>query len=184
MDWLMPVALSLGIIAAVIGLGALGWRNRLARQQDIAAPSEAPKTLSEPLYLATGQYVVTTTAGDWLDRIAVHDLGVKSNATASIHEEGILIVRSGARDLFIQRAALRSVRLDRGMAGKFVEKDGLVVFTWALNGSDVDTGFRTRQAEARTGLLHAAAALVPADTQSPTDTPGPAQTHTPTKDIQ
>ena len=84
MDWLMPVALSLGIIVVVIALAALGWRGRLARQRDVTAPPEAPETLSEPHYVANGQYVVTTTAGDWLDRIAVHGLGVKSNATASV----------------------------------------------------------------------------------------------------
>ena len=177
MDWLMPVALSLGVIAVVVALGALGWRARLARQGDIPAPTDAPETLSEPLYLANGQYVVTTTAGDWLDRIAVHGLGVKSNATASVHEEGILIARSGARDLFISRPDLRGVRLDRGMAGKFVEKDGLVVFTWILNGTAVDTGFRTRQAADRTGLLDSATTLAPAD-------PRTSQAHNPTKDTQ
>ncbi|MHA7140774.1 PH-like domain-containing protein [Arthrobacter sp. Sr33] len=179
MDWLMPVAISLGTIAVVVALGALGWRARLARQRDIPAPSPAPETLSEPRYLANGQYVVTTTAGDWLDRIAVHGLGVKSNATASVHDEGILIVRSGARDLFISRPDLRGVRLDRGMAGKFVEKDGLVVLTWTLNGTAVDTGFRTREAAARTRLLDAAAALAPAAPST-----SQAQVHNPTKDTQ
>ncbi|MBG6180106.1 PH-like domain-containing protein [Arthrobacter sp. CAN_A1] len=184
MDWLTPVALSLGTIAVVVALGALGWRSRLGRQRDIPAPAEAPEVLSEPLYIANGQYVVTTTAGDWLDRIAVHGLGVKSNATATVHEEGILIVRSGARDLFIRRSDLTSVRLDRGMAGKFVEKDGLVVFTWTLNGTAVDTGFRTRQAEARTGLLHAASDLAPTDPRQAADRRTPSQTQNPPKDTQ
>lgn len=185
MDWLMPVALSLGIIVIVIALIALGWRNRLARQRDIPAPPEAPAPLGSPLYQADGQYVVTTTSGDWLDRIAVHSLGVKSNATATVHDEGILLVRSGARDVFIRRADLLGVRLDRGMAGKFVEKDGLVVFTWELNGAPVDTGFRTRQASDRTGLLTAASALAPTPPQTSTraQTSAPAQTHTP-KDTQ
>ena len=38
-----------------------------------------------PLAAAEGQYVATTTAGDWLDRIAVHGLGIRTNAELSVH---------------------------------------------------------------------------------------------------
>ena len=33
------------------------------------------------------------------------------------------------------------------MAGKFVEKDGLLVLSWMLGGHELDTGFRTRHAD-------------------------------------
>lgn len=177
MDWVMPVFLAAGITAAVLGLTALGWRNRQHRQEAIGAPDPAPANLPDPYFEAAGQYVVTTTAGDWLDRVAVHGLGVKSDATAAVSSLGILLARRGAPDVFIPRGALRGVRLERGMAGKFVEKDGLVVFTWTLHGLNVDTGFRTRHAPAKAQLLAAASKL--ATEPDPSATPDPQPEDTP-----
>lgn len=171
MDWLVPVALSLGLIIVLFGLVALGWRNRLRRQSHIAPPPAAPADLGAVLYEAQGQYIATTTAGDWLDRVAVHGLGVKSDATAAVFRDGVLFARSGAPDVFIAREALRSVRLERGMAGKYVERNGLVVLTWQLNDGAVDTGFRTRHAEGKNQLLAAAAALIE-DPQDSTEQTG------------
>lgn len=177
MDWLMPVSLAVGVTAVLLGLAALGWRNRQRRQNDIGAPDPAPANLPEPYCRAEGQYVVTTTAGDWLDRIAVHGLGVRSNATAEVSSSGILLARRGAPDVFIPRSSLRGVRLERGMAGKFVEKDGLVVFAWTLHGLDVDTGFRTRHALTKAQLVAAASKL--ATEPDPSATPAPQPEDTP-----
>ncbi|WP_051477012.1 hypothetical protein [Arthrobacter sp. Br18] len=143
---------------------ALGWRSRLKRQSGIGAPPAVPSDLGPVLYEAEGQYVVTTTAGDWLDRVAVHGMGIRSNAVATVHPEGVLLARVGAPDVFIPRDDLESVRLEGGMAGKFVEKDGLVVLTWRLLDKRVDTGFRTRHAAHKPQLLAAAAALAPGTT--------------------
>lgn len=174
MDWLMPVSLAVGVTAVLLGLSALGWRNRQRRQQAIGAPDPAPANLPDPYFEAAGQYVVTTTAGDWLDRVAVHGLGVKSDATAAVSPLGILLARRGAPDVFIPRSSLRGVRLEGGMAGKFVEKDGLVVFAWTLHGLDVDTGFRTRHAPAKAQLLAAATQLATAP--DPSADPQPEET--------
>lgn len=174
MDWLMPVSLAVGVTAVLLGLAALGWRNRQRRQQAIGAPDPAPADLPDPYFGAAGQYVVTTTAGDWLDRVAVHGLGVKSDATAEVSSLGILLARRGAPDVFIPRGSLRGVRLEGGMAGKFVEKDGLVVFAWTLHGLDVDTGFRTRHALAKAQLLAAASQLATAP--DPSADPQPEET--------
>ena len=167
MESLGWVALTVGIIAVVVGLMGLGWRNRLRRQADVPVPPEPPADLGPVLYEAEGQYVATTTAGDWLDRIAVHGLGLRGNAVASVHEDGILITRTGARTVFIPRGHLTAVQLAGGMAGKFVEKEGLVILTWRLGTQDVDTGFRTRHAAHKAQLLAATAALVPARSAPP-----------------
>lgn len=163
MEYLGWVALTLGIIVVVIALMALGWRNRLRRQAHVPAPPEIPVDLGPVLYEAEGQYVATTTAGDWLDRIAVHGLGLRGNAVAAVHPDGVLITRTGARTVYIPRADLISVSLASGMTGKFVEKEGLVVITWRLGTDGVDTGFRTRHATAKAQLVAAVAALVPAE---------------------
>ncbi len=156
------VLLPLGIIVVVVALMALGWRNRLRRQSDVPEPPELPGDLGPVLYEADGQYVATTTAGDWLDRIAVHGLGFRGNAVASVHSDGVLLTRTGAASVFVPRADLISVQLASGMTGKFVEKEGLVIITWDLGGKPVDTGFRTRHATHKAQLVAAIAALVPA----------------------
>lgn len=154
---------TLALIIVLLALFALGWRGRRNRQQGVQRPVPMPDGLEEPRFQALGQYVCTTTAGDWLDRIAVFGLGVKSNATAAVFDEGLLLVRSGAPDVWIPRADLQSVRLERGMAGKFVEKEGLVIVTWTLGSTLVDTGFRTRTAEDKTPLVSAITELLPGE---------------------
>ncbi|MDJ0355528.1 hypothetical protein [Paenarthrobacter sp. PH39-S1] len=131
----------------------LGWRHRLQRQAGIAPLPAVPQQLSAALASAEGQYVVTTTEGDWLDRLAVHGLGIRGNAVLAVHPEGIVISRSGAPDVFIPKDSYGGARTESGMAGKFVERDGLIVLSWRLGGHPVDTGFRTRQAAAKTPLL-------------------------------
>ncbi|HET7414493.1 MAG TPA: hypothetical protein VFI97_02205 [Arthrobacter sp.] len=155
MEQLTALLLGAGAIVVLLTLIGLGWRNRVQRQQHIGALPAVPTVLSPAMMHATGQYVVTTTAGDWLDRIAVQSLGVKSNASLSIHAQGVLLQRTGATDVFIPVANLTGVRTESGMAGKFVEKDGLVVMRWTLAGTAVDTAFRTRLA-AETGPLQQA----------------------------
>ncbi len=160
MQWMTPVFVAVAVAAALIALMGVGWRHRIRRQSEFGTPEEAPADPGDALFEAQGQYVCTTTAGDWLDRIAVHGLGIRSNAVVSIHREGVLFTRTGAPDVYIPRAALTGARLERGMAGKFVEKDGLVVLTWLMAGQPVDTGFRTRRAVDKTHLLTAVTALV------------------------
>lgn len=172
MDVIAAVVLSVLAILLLVGLMALGWRNRLRRQGPLAEPAGRPAKPGVPVYAAEGQYVVTTSAGDWLDRITVHGLGVKAVATAAVYDHGLLFDRTAGPDTYIPAAALRRVRLERGMAGKFVEKDGLVVVTWELDGALLDTGFRTRYAADKAPLLAALGALIqqrdPADPADPT----------------
>ncbi|MBG6225594.1 hypothetical protein IWX63_002167 [Arthrobacter sp. CAN_A2] len=183
MESLGWVALTVGIIAVIVALMGLGWRNRLRRQSDVPEPHEPPADPGPVLYEAEGQYVATTTAGDWLDRIAVHGLGLRGNAVAAVHEDGVLISRTGARTVFIPRGDLTSVQLAGGMTGKFVEKEGLVILTWDLGAQRVDTGFRTRHAANKAQLVAAIAALVPAGPARPgTARPDTARPDTPRRD--
>lgn len=154
------VVISLVAIVLLVGLMALGWRNRVRRQQTLQAPPVPPQDPGAPLYAAVGQYVVTTTGGDWLDRVTAHGLGNKATATAAVYPHGLLFDRSGDTDVYIGTQNLTGVRLERGMAGKFVEKDGLVVVSWTMDSQTFDTGFRTRYAADKTQLLAAISALI------------------------
>ncbi|WP_230854901.1 PH-like domain-containing protein [Arthrobacter terrae] len=172
MDRLFPTLLAVVLVLVIFALLWLGWRHRLQRQAGIAPLPVVPQQLSAALTSAEGQYVVTTTEGDWLDRLAVHGLGIRSNAVLAVHPEGILISRSGAPDVFIPRDSYSGARTESGMAGKFVERDGLIVLSWRLGGHPVDTGFRTRNAAAKTPLLTTLTDFAPVETGTP-------ETHTP-----
>ena len=154
------VVISLVAIVLLVGLMAVGWRNRQVRQQGLQAPPRPPEDPGAPLYAAEGQYVVTTTGGDWLDRVTAHGLGNKATATAAVYPHGLLFDRTGDSDVYIARENLTDVRLERGMAGKFVEKDGLVVVSWTMDSQLFDTGFRTRYSADKTQLLAAISALI------------------------
>lgn len=136
------VGLTIAVIIAAVMLIALGWRNRKRRQAEVPAPY--PDFPDTERHRFEGMYVSTTRAEDWLDRIAVHRLGVRTNAELVLGEAGVHFMRSGAPDVHIPYPALTRVQRSSGMAGKFVEKDGLVVVGWARDGSEFDTGFRPR----------------------------------------
>ena len=149
------------IALVVFALIAWGWRNRKRRQQDVAAPADVPEQVleQEPLSAAEGMYVSTVRGRDWLDRIAVHGLGLRTTARVEVHPQGIALLRSGAQNLFIAAEDVTDVRLESGMQGKFVERDGLLVISWLLGGDEVSTGFRTRAAADRDPMLHALQSL-------------------------
>ena len=87
MEKVLPGLAMLAVVAVVFVLIWIGWRNRLRRQSDIEQLPAVPAGLGEPLASADGQYVASTTAGDWLDRIAVHGLGIRTNAQ-TLHPPG------------------------------------------------------------------------------------------------
>ncbi|BCW48613.1 hypothetical protein [Arthrobacter sp. StoSoilB13] len=165
----LTVLITVPLIILVLVLIWLGWRNRLRRQADVERLPEVPQQLTPATAVAEGQYVATTTAGDWLDRIAVQGLGIRTNAELSVHAEGILFDRPGAAPVFIPRSAVADSRQAAGMAGKFVEKDGLLVISWKLGGKELDTGFRTRHAADKELLLEAIQELISAAPQADAD---------------
>jgi len=165
----LSLIFTLVLIGAALALIAVGWRNRLRRQSDVEPLPGVPAGLGTPLAAADGQYVASTTAGDWLDRIAVHQLGIRTNAELSVHPQGVLFDRSGAGPVYIPAGQLTGVRQESGMAGKFVEKDGLLVLSWMLGTHELDTGFRTRRADDKTTLFNALQNLISAAPQADTE---------------
>ena len=175
---------TLGVIAlAVLFLLALlamrtGWRGRAARSSTLLAElPQAPDAAGlgdarcGPI---EATYVVTTTAGDWLERVVAHDLGVRSAAVVTVYDAGVVIARTGAADVFVPAADLREVGRAPGMAGKVVGRDGLVVLGWTVGDLGLDTGLRTRRAADREVLTEAVhSLLVPGAPTEPSRTSDP-----------
>ncbi|GAA2034653.1 hypothetical protein WDZ16_07680 [Pseudokineococcus marinus] len=156
------------VLAAIPVLWALmwwGWRRRSRRQRDLPAPPAAPRdpgaVVLEP---REGVYVSTTTAGDWLDRVVAHGLGRRSACEVGVFAAGVSVAREGEDVLWLPADRLLRVRRERGMAGKYVDREGLVVLTWLLGpGEDleVDTGLRLRRDADADALVAALAAVLP-----------------------
>jgi hypothetical protein len=151
-------------VAALAGWGMWhGWRRRARASADAvpavpAVPDDLGATRLGPL---EATYVSSTTTGDWLDRVAAHDLGNRSAAQVEVHDTGVLLRRRGATDVFVPAARLRTVGTAPGMAGKFMGGDGLVVLTWDT-GADrlLDTGLLVRHRDERPALVAAVQALI------------------------
>lgn len=164
-NWPARVVLVIIVLALIcLGLWGMwrGWRGRALRQSGLPAPPPvAPvgETLAGPV---PGTYLASTTAGDWLDRVVVHGLGVRSRAELTVGTAGVLVEREGAPDLFVPADRLRAVRVDRGIAGAVYEQGGVVVLTWALDdGTEIDSGFRAERTNDHVLVVETANRLLP-----------------------
>jgi hypothetical protein len=173
-DWLVRIVLTLAVLAMLSGLYWLmwrGWKNRAARQADLlpvpmtVVPEEVAETGGTAGFGAPveGVYASTTTANDWLDRIAVHGLGVRGSARVRVGPPGVFFAREAAPDLFIPASDLVGAQLAPGIAGKVTGAEGVVLVTWRLGGRTLDTGFHPRSREDREPLVRALGELVTAE---------------------
>jgi len=165
------VGLTVLLLAVFGGLCWLMWRGyqrRAARQSDLPAPATAapsPTAEADEVDEVEGVYASTTTHGDWLDRIAVHGLGVRSNARVAVSGEGVFFAREAAPDLFIPAADVVGAELAPGIAGKVTGGEGVVLVTWRLGEYTLDTGFHPRAKADRERLVEAVNALGPSEKQ-------------------
>ncbi|HEX5565490.1 MAG TPA: hypothetical protein VFY14_00865 [Streptomyces sp.] len=161
-DWGARAAWVVGIllfVALLYWLMREGWKWRGQLQSDLPALPQAPADPGEPKLSMTGRYHGSTTAGQWLDRIVAHGLGARSRAELTLTERGVDVVRPGAVDFFIPAEQLRGARLDKGIAGKVLTEDGLLVITWEHGDRLLDSGFRSDRAAEHTEWQKAVEAL-------------------------
>jgi len=152
------IGLSVLLLAVFAGLCLLMWRgyrNRARRQADVPVPASTAPTPVDAADGVEGVYASTTTHGDWLDRIAVHGLGVRSNAWVSVNDEGVFFAREAAPDLFIPAGDVVGAELAPGIAGKVTGGTGVVLVTWRLGERTLDTGFHPRAKAGRDMLVDA-----------------------------
>ncbi|NUU26326.1 MAG: hypothetical protein HOV68_33215 [Streptomycetaceae bacterium] len=138
------------LVVFVLGMYALMWRawkKRGRRQAGLPAPASAPEDPGTPLLPAlTGRYFGSTTAGNWLDRIVAHGLGTRSAADLALTEKGLRVDRPAAAGFFVPAGDLVEARFEKAAAGKVLPEGGLLVVTWKLGDTLVDSGFRADHA--------------------------------------
>jgi hypothetical protein len=145
-DWSGRIGWIVGLllfIALLYWLMREGWKWRGTLQSDLPPLPTEPERTSASLLTLRGRYHGSTTAGQWLDRIVAHGLGVRSLVELTLTEQGLQVERTGAPSFHIPAAALRGARLDKGIAGKVLTEGGLLVITWAHGGKLIDSGFRS-----------------------------------------
>ena len=147
-NWPERIALTLLVIAVMVAVFVAmrrGWVARGRRQAHIPAPATRVGDQGSALLQLPGRFIGTSTHGDWLDRVVVHDLGVPSRATLLVHPQGVHFRREGARDVAIPVEDIVEVKLSDAVGADVV--DHAIVITWALGSVTLDTGFRASTAE-------------------------------------
>lgn len=165
-DWAARIGWIVGLvlfIALVYWLMREGWKWRGQLQSGIPDLPPVPDDTGEVRLELTGRYHGSTVAGQWLDRIVAHGLGVRSRVELTLTEQGLAVVRPGATDFFVPAAHLRGARLDKAIAGKVLTEGGLLVITWAHGGAEYDSGFRSDRAAEHAAWV-AALGAPPAET--------------------
>lgn len=141
----MRAVYTLLMLAAVAGLYALmlkGWRSRQRRQGDLPPPPVATAPLEPLLPAVPGLFIGTTTADDWLDRIAVHDLGQRAAGWLTVATDGVHVERDGLPELYLPYSAVAQATAGDALAGKVVGRDGMLLVDWHLGERLLTSGFR------------------------------------------
>ncbi|WP_409492439.1 transporter [Amycolatopsis sp. cmx-11-12] len=140
------ILLTLAVFAFFLVCVLLMWRGwrRKSRAQSVQVPpfAEIPAEPGGFELESSGVYISTTTAGHWQERVVTRGAGLRTGAVWRLHADGIAIERGGAPDFWIPRTSVTGVRKDKGMAGKVMGIDALLVITWLAGDVELDTGFR------------------------------------------
>jgi hypothetical protein len=159
------ILLAFGTLLLAGGLYALmlkGWRGRQRRQSDLPAPPVAAGHARTLVPATPGLFVGTTSATDWLDRIAVHHLSDRSTAALVVAEDGVHLDREGLPELYLPWQSIEAVSIEQSLAGKVVS-GGMLVLTWQLGAHTLASAFRATDHSAHARLRAAITALSPVE---------------------
>ena len=157
--------LTLATLAFAVGVYLLmwkGWRGRQRRQADLPPPPAPPAVRAQVVVGAVpGLFVGTTSAGDWLDRVAVHGLAHRAAGWLSLTTDGVHVEREGAGELYLPWDVIETAEVGDALAGKMIGKGGLLLLTWRLGGHAVTSGFRADDHSQHARLVDAVRAHLP-----------------------
>jgi hypothetical protein len=142
--WWKPTLLLFGLVALAYLLMWWGWRGRGQRHELPPLPEPSGEALAEE---SQGRYLGTTVAGSWLDRVVAQGLGARSDCSIARSKDGLVVRRPGRPAFLIRHQALVSARKERGIAGKVIPPDGVLVLTWRHGDLTLDSGFRLTPAD-------------------------------------
>ncbi len=152
----LMAVMALALVLILAGLAWQGWRSRRARQEaNFEAPNEALEFFGQELANATGFYVATTMAADFLERINAYGLGPRGAAKIIAFTEGLLVIRQGERPLAIDKTQISSLSTTQYVIDKAVEAEGIISVSWSQGGSEFTTHLRVVNEASRLSLIEA-----------------------------
>lgn len=158
------VLLTLAVAGLGVGLSLLmlrGWRSRARHQAGLPPPPAPPADPGDVVVAAVpGLFVGTTTAQDWLDRVAVHGLSHRSTGWLTVHRDGVLVEREGGVPLWLAPPDLLAAAPGEGLAGKVVGRDGLLLLQWRLGAQRLTSAFRADDATVHRRLAETVTAQI------------------------
>lgn len=128
------------ILLSVLGM-ARGWRKNL-RAELAQIDTQVPTGANQISPKVAARFAGTTTAGNWLDRITNQELGTPRGVDLQVFDQGIFITDDTNFQLWIAKSQISKVATGQGIAGDVVEKSGMLIFTWQLGDTLLDTGVR------------------------------------------
>ncbi|MFT4011059.1 MAG: hypothetical protein QM655_13570 [Nocardioidaceae bacterium] len=131
----------LAFVALVYLLMWWGWRRR-GRKHDLPPLPPPPDDAGDARLRADGRYFGSALASDWLDRVVAQGLGNRSDCTLVLSVCGLDVHRPGLGSFRIPVTELRGARRDRGIAGKVIPPDGMLLVTWQHGDLLLDSGFK------------------------------------------
>jgi hypothetical protein len=143
----------LALLLLLLGLMWLGWRNLKRRNAGIPSPAPIPPADAHEVLRTDGMHVATTHAGRPLDRVTVRGLAFRANADIRVTEAGVELRLDGGDECFIPVSALQGVDRSSWTVDRAVERGGLVVLTWTLGETPVDTNLRVADPAALVAAL-------------------------------
>ncbi|NBU32941.1 MAG: hypothetical protein EBS36_07240 [Actinobacteria bacterium] len=154
---------ALVIIVILFALWAMrrAWEAKAKPFSDLPAPANAVPTGSLAVTEAlVARFAGSTISGKWLHRITAHGLGTPRSVVAQVYSDGIFITDEGKFGLWISKDQLTDIRLSRGIAGDVVEPEGMVILSWLLGATSIDSGIRITRHQEHEIFYNAASNLV------------------------
>lgn len=152
----LMAVMAAALILILAALAFWGWRSRKARQEAIfESPAEALEFFGEELARASGSYVATSFANDFLERINAYGLGIRGVAEILVFTEGILVVRRGERPLAIDKSQITGVSNSQYVIDRAVEAEGIISISWNQNETPLATHLRVVDEASRQVIIDA-----------------------------
>lgn len=142
MDRLTPTLIIVGIIVVAVAGMYFGWRALVRKGAGLVAPSPVPDSVGKVVSTFAGLYVATTLAAKPFERVAAHGLGFRARTKVAVSRDGITVEFKGRDPFFIDRRSILTVQRATWAIDKAVEPGGLIVVTWRLGETELDSYFR------------------------------------------
>jgi hypothetical protein len=148
------------VLLALVGM-LLSWRGRRRRSAVLGTVPSLPADPGEPIFTTEALYVATTLEAQELQRVAVTGLAVRGRATLQVFASGISLAIPGQDAVFLPVELILGVGTGTVTIDRVVEPGGMVVITWTLGSTPVDTYLRPLSADDKTRIIDAIGAIRP-----------------------